>query len=123
MSCPFCGGSLSASPRFEAVCEGCRIKSRCDYPAGRGGDACWLWNGARRGNYGVIKLVGGKVCNVHRAAFVVWRGEVPGGASVVHKCTNKLCCNPAHLALKTQALPIGFSETFHVKHPDVSRVV
>jgi len=89
-------------------CVGCRIKSHCD----TSGD-CWIWQGARRGNYGVVRVrEGGEFAlrNAHRAAYAVWRGEAPNGLSVLHTCRQHLCCNPEHLYLKEQPLVLEASQ-------------
>jgi len=68
----------------------CRIKG-----------ACWVWMGARRGEYGVSRM-GDLIRNAHRVAYVLFREPVHDGVSVLHSCGNKLCCNPDHLFLEVQ---------------------
>jgi hypothetical protein len=63
---------------------------------------CWLWTGATfSGGYGHI-LHEGKHCSAHRMAWEYYRGPIPEGLSVLHKCDTPPCCNPDHLFLGTQ---------------------
>lgn len=75
---------------------------------------CWLWTGAvvsagrqsQRHLYGVIggmRERGTKQLLTHRAAWIVFRGEIPAGLHVLHSCDVPLCCNPNHLFLGTHA--------------------
>lgn len=82
-------------------------------------NGCWLWKGAiskTAGGYGVIagKLHGkryvttGKNMLVHRVSWMMANGEIPENPSyhgmvVMHKCDTRLCVNPSHLELATQA--------------------
>ena len=68
---------------------------------------CWLWLGATtpRG-YGKMTITDGGVGRseyVHRAAWRNWRGDIPHGLYVCHKCDTPSCVNPEHLFLGTAA--------------------
>ena len=67
---------------------------------------CWLWTGiVNRDGYGRYNArINGRTVNrsAHRIAWELIYGPIPDGLQVRHKCPgggNRLCCNPAHLAL------------------------
>lgn len=71
------------------------------------GMSCLEWQGSRTAQgYGRItvgsKLNGTrKLIAAHRASWQEFRGPIPEGLCVLHRCDNPSCCNPAHLFLGT----------------------
>lgn len=66
-------------------------------------DSCWLWTGASIPNgYGTIG-VNQKTQMVHRVAYELTKGKIPGRLYLDHLCRNKLCVNPDHLEPVTNA--------------------
>ena len=59
---------------------------------------CWLWTGAKQPPYGKFHGFG-----AHRAAYQFFRGEIPAGQCVLHRCDRPPCVNPDHLFLGTRA--------------------
>lgn len=66
-------------------------------------DGCHLWQGTPAENgYGRLKF-GGKTTYAHRWGYEHLVGPIPEGQVVRHICDVKLCQNPAHWELGSQA--------------------
>lgn len=58
---------------------------------------CWIWNSALiTGGYGCLWLRPKNV-GAHRISYVLHKGPIPEGLSILHSCDVRRCVNPAHL--------------------------
>lgn len=63
---------------------------------------CWLWMGAANADgYGHFGIARSKPDKAHRVAYRLYRGPIPTGMIVRHKCDMPCCVNPEHLIVGT----------------------
>src|SRR5574337_15068 len=62
---------------------------------------CWLWLGTTsKKGYGMLRRgsrANNKYLLAHRHAFELYRGRIPEGLQLDHKCRVRCCVNPDHL--------------------------
>jgi len=87
-----CGAPKSAATLRQ------KIEAAVEYEPTTG---CWLWARGFTGNgYGALRHKGYPQ-GAHRTAWAAYRGPIPDGLQVLHRCDTPACVNPGHLFLGT----------------------
>lgn len=80
-------------------------------------DTCWLWRGAigKAEGYGQFWL-NDVMMPAHRAAWLIFRSEIPEGLELDHLCRVRHCVNPDHLEPVTKRENILRGEGAPARH-------
>lgn len=71
------------------------------------GSECWLWEGACDvAGYGRVAY-DGHIDYAHRVAYKIYKGSIPYGSTIDHRCEVRNCVNPAHLKIVSRGINLA----------------
>lgn len=86
-------------------------------------NGCWPYiGGTFSGRYGRFAFAG-KSMLAHRHIYEIVNGPISKGDFVLHKCNNKLCCNPDHLTVGDNSLNQRHASTSGAFKPGRSKIL
>lgn len=81
---------------------------------------CWPWTGTiATTGYGTFRLHGRNVAT-HRLSFQILKGQIPKELVIDHLCRNRVCVNPNHMELVTNAENIKRGNIFRCKERELA---
>jgi|SRR5208282_2816987 len=64
---------------------------------------CWIWlKAVNHSGYGIVGYLGASKL-AHRVSWMLFRGNIPDGLGVLHRCDVPPCVNPHHLFLGSRS--------------------